>query len=135
PCRRNEAFFALRQTLIEDRKRPAHASRTYNVGEAERHPVQPAELHIILRGCLRNRVAAVHRIDGMVERDRLLERLDAVAERGLKIDQTLAATIFCSLDDIRSTHAIGERVVIPIVGILVGRSGMNDSIWLKVTDE
>ncbi len=89
-----------RQPVEEDRQRPADVARPDYVGQAESDPVDAGELDVVLAGGLRDRVAAIDRIDRVVEADRLLQRLGAVAQRGLEIDQPADLVGLAGLGDV-----------------------------------
>ena len=131
PRRRHEAALSLRQPLIEDRQRAGHVARADDVGEPKRHPVDAGKLHVMLARRLRDRIARVDGIDRMIERDRRLQRLGAVAERGLEIDQPRHAVRLARLGDIGSADRVHQRVGVPVVRILVGRGGVHHDVGLK----
>ena len=117
--RRHEAFLSLGEAAIEDRQRARDVALADHVGEAERHPFDARELHIVFAGGLRDGVARVDRVDRVIERDRLLDRLGAVAERGLEIDQTASPCASCSLGDVGGADGIHQRVRPPVLRVLV----------------
>src|ERR1700730_3956781 len=74
----DEATFRLRQTIEKNWQWPADVARADYICKAEGDPVHAAQLDVVLARGLRDRIAAVHWIEGMSQRDRLLPRLGAV---------------------------------------------------------
>src|SRR3954451_11915852 len=89
PRRRYETLLALYQALEKDRQRAGDVARADNVRQPERNVVEPGNLKVILGGRLRDRVTGIGWVLRVVERDRLLQRLCPIAQRGLKIDEAL----------------------------------------------
>ena len=96
----DEAALAVLQALEENRQRAAHVARADHVGQAEGDVVEAGNLQIILGRGLGNRVAAVGRVFRMIEPDRLLQRLQAVAQRGLEIDEAPRLVSLRCLDQV-----------------------------------
>ena len=71
----------------------------------------------------------------MIEPDRLLQRLGAVAERGLEIDQAADLVGLAGLGDVGAADGVDERVGLPIVWILVGGGGVDDDVGLEVGEQ
>ncbi len=106
----DEATLSLRQPVEKDRQWPADVARADDIGETKGHPVDAAELDIVLPGGLRDRVAVVRRIDRMVEGDRLLA---AAWCRSTAPSGNRSAARPCSLAGVRdvgAADAIGQRV-------------------------
>ena len=114
---------------------PRHVARTDDIGEAKGDPVDAAKLDVVLAGGLGDRVARIDRIDRMIERDRRLQRLGAVAQRGLKIDQPADLVGLAGLGDIGAADGIDQRVGLPVVRILVGSGGVDHDIGLEVANQ
>ncbi len=125
----------LRQPVEKNRQRTADIARPDDIGEPKRNPIDTAILHVMLARGLRDRVAAVDRVDRVVERNRLLARLCPVAQRRLKIDQPPDLIGFAGLRDIGAADAIGHGVRMPIVRVLVRCSGMDDDIRAEIADQ
>ena len=87
----HEALLAVGEAVEEGRQRAAHVPRTVGVGETEGDEVQAAEVDVVFAGGLADRVAASVRPQRMAERDRLFQRVQAVTERGLKVNQACDA--------------------------------------------
>ncbi len=68
----------------------------------------------------------------MVEPDRRLQRLGAVAQRGLEIDQPADFMRSCTPWRCWRCRRIDQRVGAPVVGILVGRCGMDHDLGLEI---
>ena len=84
---------------------PRQVARPVHVGQPEGDRSHAAEHHVVLAGGLRDRVAGVDRPQRVRERDRLLQRVDAVAERRLQVDEALDAGPLGGLHDVRRADA------------------------------
>src|SRR5262249_1130925 len=98
----------------------------------EGDPVDAAVLDVMLAGGLRDRIAAVDRVDRMIERDRLFQRLRAIAERRLKVDQPPDLIGLAGLRDVGAADPVGQRVGMQMVRFLVGGGDMNDDLRPKI---
>ena len=71
----------------------------------------------------------------MVETDRLLDRVQTVAERGLEIDQPCDADAFRRVHDVRRAGHVGARVLAPVVRILVRGRRMDHLVGTEVVED
>src|ERR1700728_1533458 len=81
----DETALPLGQSIEENWQWAANVPRANDIRQPKRDPIDTAKLHIVFTGRLGDRVAAVHRIDRVIERDRLFARLRAVTQGGLEI--------------------------------------------------
>src|SRR5215204_2095223 len=124
----HEAALAVAETAEESRQRSAEIARAVRVGQPERQEFHAAERDELFTSRLGDRVAAAGRLDWVLQRDRLFERMEAVAECRLKIDQTAHAVLpGCSGDD-RASKDIGRRVLRPVLRIFVRCRGVYDHV-------
>ena len=70
----------------------------------------------------------------MVERDRLLGRRGAVAERGLEVEEPFDARGLRGLDDIDRAQRVGEHVGAPGIRILVRGRRVDDELGLEALE-
>ena len=123
----HEHALALGQPVVEGRQRAGDVARPVGVGEPERQEVDARQLDVQLAGRLRDAVAGV-RPDRVVERDRLLGRRRAVAERGLEVEEPLDAGGLRGLDDVDRAERVRHDVRAPGLGVLVRRGGVDDEV-------
>src|ERR1043166_7947093 len=83
----DKTALSLRPPVEKNRQGTVDIARSDDIREPECNPINTAILDVMFARGLRDRVAAVHRIHRVIERDRLLAWLCPVAQRGLKIDQ------------------------------------------------
>ncbi len=124
----HEDALPFRQAREEGRQRAGEVARPVGVRKPEGDPVELAERDVLLAAGLRDRVARALRPDRVLERDRLLERLEAVAERGLEVDQALRAGRLGRLDDVRGPEHVRARVLFPVVRVLVRGRCVDDDV-------
>src|SRR5262249_12213368 len=110
----------------------ADITRPDYIRQSECDPIDAAVLDVVLPSRLGNRVAAVDRIDWMIERDRLLLRLGTIAQRGLEVDQTADLELPTGLFDIGAGDATGQRVGLPIVRIFVRGGGVDHRVGAEI---
>src|SRR5438067_6423838 len=134
-CIYYETLLVLGQTVKERRQGAAHVPRAIGIGQAEGNEVNAAEIDVVLTGGLADRVAAFVRPQGMIERYRLLQGVQAVAQRRLEINQSAHLRAFTSLHDVDRSHDVGPRIFGPTVRILVRGCGVNDAFRLEVVEQ
>jgi len=131
----DKAGLALRQPLVECRRRPAQVARPVGVGQAEGQEIQPGQLEVLLAAGLADGITAAAGIvageQRVLERDRLLEGLEAVAQRRLEIDEPAHARSLGRLCNVHAAEDVGHRVFDPIIRILVRRRGVHHRLGLE----
>src|SRR5437867_586954 len=83
------ARLAAGEPLVERREWAADIPGAIRVGQPEGNSIQSAEQDIGLASRLADGVTATFRADRMSKRDRLLNRLQSVAQRRLEVDDSL----------------------------------------------
>ena len=125
----------LRQPVEKNRQRTADIARPDDIGEPKRNPIDTAILNVMLARGFRNRIAAVDGINRVVERDWLLARLCPIAQRRLKIDQPPDLIGPAGLRHVGAADAIGHRVGMPIVRILIRGGRVDNGIRTEIADQ
>ena len=134
PSRGHDAAFALGQALEKDRQRPRDVARSNHVSEPESHVVEPRQREIVLRSGLRNGIRGIPRIFRVVQPDRRLQRFHAVAQGGLKVDESSHAVLLRGADKICRADDIRHRVRVPVQRILIRGGGVNDDLGTEIAD-
>ncbi len=58
-----------------------------------------------------------------------MHRFQAVAERRLEIDEPLNSEFLGCVDDVGSSHAVGQGVIVPVFWVFVGCCRVYDYVW------
>ena len=124
----HEHRLVVGQAVVEGGQRAAEVAWAVRVGETKRDVVERAEKDVLLPRRLADRVARSPRDEGMAEGDRLLDRVQTVAEGGLQVDEAADLQALRRPNDVDRPDHVGHGVAVPVVRVLVRRRRVNNHL-------
>jgi len=82
------------EPLIKRRQRSAQIAGPIGVRKTEGNVVEAAQVNVLFTAGLADRIAAAIGVNPVIERDRLLHRLQTIAKCRLEIEQCVALWLF-----------------------------------------